>query len=51
MYSKFAWESHGGVDVKVCLFWSCIDVIVVRGKVSRGIVAFYPMGVDSADTT
>ncbi len=32
-------------------FWSCIDVIVVRVKVSRGIVSFYPMGIDSADTS
>ncbi len=33
------------------LFWSCIDTIVVRVKVSRGIVPFFPMGIDSADTS
>ncbi len=33
------------------LFWSCIDVIVVRVKVSRRIVSFSPMGIDSADTS
>ncbi len=32
------------------MFWSYIDVIVVRVKVSRGIVPFCPMGIDSADT-
>ncbi len=26
------------------MFWSCIDVIVVRAKVSRGIVPFSPIG-------
>jgi hypothetical protein len=31
------------------LFWNYIDVIVVRFKVSRGIVPF-SMGIDSADT-
>ncbi len=47
-YRNFAWGLHGGL--KACLFWSCIDVIVVRVKVSRGIVPFSPMGIDSADT-
>jgi hypothetical protein len=28
------------------VFWSCVDVIVVRVKVNR-IVAFSPMGIDS----
>jgi hypothetical protein len=32
-------------------FWSCIDVIVVRVKVSRGIETFSPMGINSADTS
>jgi hypothetical protein len=32
------------------MFWSCIDVIVVRVKVSRGIEPFSPWGTDSADT-
>jgi hypothetical protein len=47
-----AWGLVGGVDVK----WSggflvliCIDVIVVRVKVSRGFVPL-PNGIDSADT-
>ncbi len=44
------WGSHGGVDVKCVLFvWSCIDVIVVRVKVSRGIIPFALMWIDSAD--
>jgi hypothetical protein len=30
------------------LFQTCIDVIVITVKVSRGIVAFSPMGIDSA---
>ncbi len=45
---------HGGVDVKRCgglLVWSCIEVIVVRVKVSRGMEPFSPMGIDSADTS
>jgi hypothetical protein len=36
------------------LFWSCIDVIVVRVKpvkVSRGIEQFSPIGINSADTS
>ncbi len=33
------------------VFWSCIDVIVVRLKVSRGIEPFSPMGIDAADTS
>ncbi len=33
------------------MFRSCIDVLVVRVKVSRVIVSFYPMGIDSADTS
>ncbi len=37
--------------LEACLFWSCIDVIVVRVKVSRGIEPFSPMGIDSADTS
>ncbi len=53
-YSSFAWRLHGDVDVRwlgglfVCC--SCIDVIVVRVKVSRGFEPFSPMGIDSADT-
>jgi hypothetical protein len=38
----------GGLEA--CLIWRCIEVIVVRVKVSRGIVPFSPMGIDSADT-
>ncbi len=30
--------------VEACLFWSCIDVIVVRVKVSRGFEPFSPWG-------
>ncbi len=37
-------------SLEACLFWSCIDVIVIRVKVSRGIEPFSPMGIDSADT-
>jgi hypothetical protein len=33
------------------LFWICIDVIVVRVKVSRGNEPFSPMEIDSADTS
>ncbi len=43
----------GGVDERQSgslLVWSCIDVIVIRVKVSRGIEPFSPMGIDSADT-
>jgi hypothetical protein len=46
-YSNFAWGLHGGVDVcgvEACLFWICIDVIVVRVKVSRGFEPFSPWG-------
>jgi hypothetical protein len=53
IFSNFAWRLHGGVGVRWSgglLVWSCIDMIVVRVKVSRGIVPFSPMGVDSADT-
>ncbi len=32
------------------MFWSCIDVIVIRVKVSRRIVPFSSMGIDSANT-
>jgi hypothetical protein len=32
----------GGVEA--CLFWICIDVIVVRVKVSRGFEPFSPWG-------
>ncbi len=52
-FSNFAWGLHGGVDVKcleACLFWSCIDVIVVRIKVSRGTEPFSPMKTDIADS-
>jgi hypothetical protein len=38
----------GGLEA--CLIWSCIDVIVVRVKVSRGFEPYSPMGIDSADT-
>jgi hypothetical protein len=38
----------GGLEA--CLFCSCIDVIVVRVKVSRGFEPLSPMGIDSADT-
>jgi hypothetical protein len=31
--------------LKACLFWMCIDVIVVRFKVSRGIVPFSPVHI------
>ncbi len=31
------------------MFGSCIDVIVVRVKVSSGIKPFFPMKIDSAD--
>ncbi len=37
------------MEVFLFFFRSCIDVIVVRVKVSRGIVSFSPMGIDSAD--
>jgi hypothetical protein len=48
-YSNFAGELHGGVDVmyisvEACLFWFCIDVIVVRVKVSKGFETFSPWG-------
>ncbi len=33
-----------------CLFWSCIVVIVVRVKVSRGIGPFSTMGIDNKNT-
>ncbi len=51
-YSNFASGLHGDVDVmwSGSLFWSCIDVIVGRVKVSRGILPFSPLGIDSADT-
>jgi hypothetical protein len=39
------WSSSG---LEACLVWSYVDVIVVRIKVSRGIVPFPPMGIDSA---
>jgi hypothetical protein len=48
-YSNFAWDSHGGVDVKLSggvfimqLHWHKCD--------QRGIVLFFPIGMDSADT-
>ncbi len=46
-YSNFACVLH--VVVFLARFWSCIDMIEVRVKVSRGIVPFFPMGIDSAD--
>jgi hypothetical protein len=30
--------------MEACLFWSCIEVIVVRVKDSREIMSFSPMG-------
>jgi hypothetical protein len=33
------------------LFWTCIDVIVVRVDVSREIEPLSPMGIDGADTS
>ncbi len=30
-------------SLDACLFWSCFDVIVVKVKVSRGIMPFFPM--------
>ncbi len=54
-YSNFAWGLHGGVGVKcsggLLVFWTWIDVIVVRVKVSRGFEPLSPMGIDSADTS
>ncbi len=52
-YSNFGWGcmvmwTWGGVEAS--LSWSCIDVIVVRVRVSRGFEPFSPMGIDSADT-
>jgi hypothetical protein len=51
--SNFAWGLHDGVDVMwsggLLVFWSCIDVIVVRFKLSRGIKPFSPMEIDSAN--
>ncbi len=47
-YSNFALGLHGGVDVMWCggsfVFWICIDVTVVRVKVSRGFEPFSPWG-------
>ncbi len=43
-YSNFAWWCGRGVVWRLGLFWSCIDVIVVRIKVSRGILPFSPNG-------
>jgi hypothetical protein len=37
--------------LEACLLRICIDVIVVRVKVSRGIEPFSPMRIDSADTS
>ncbi len=36
--------------LEACLFWSWIDVIVVRLKVSRGIVSFSPWGCGTVRT-
>jgi hypothetical protein len=57
MHNNVDWGLHGGVDGK----WSggllvkdlqfCIDVIVLRVKVSRGVVPFSPMGIDRANTS
>jgi hypothetical protein len=41
---------NSGNGLEACLFWCFIDMIVVRVKVSRGIVSFSPKGIDSADT-
>jgi hypothetical protein len=45
---------HGGVDVKwrwrAFLFWICMEVIMVRFKISRGNDPLSPMEIDSADT-
>jgi hypothetical protein len=35
---------------EACLFWSCIDLIVVKVKVSRANVPFYPIEMDIAHT-
>ncbi len=49
-YSNFCMVMWTWVGLEACLIWRCIDVIVVRVKISRGIVPFSPMGIDSADT-
>jgi hypothetical protein len=36
---------------RLVLFWICIDVIVVRVKVSRGFEPFYPGGSTVRDTS
>jgi hypothetical protein len=55
IYSNFclgvAWWCGRDVVWRLVLFWVCIDVIVVRVKVSRGIEPFSPMEIDSADTS
>jgi hypothetical protein len=35
--------------LEACLFWSCIEVIVVRVKASIGIVPFSPTWIDCVD--
>ncbi len=37
--------------MEACLFWICIDVIVVRVKVNREIVPLPNIGIDSVDTS
>ncbi len=44
-----AWWCECEVVWRLTCFRSCIDVIVVRVKVSRGFESFFPMGIDSAD--
>jgi hypothetical protein len=48
-YSNLTGGLHGGLEA--CLFRSCIDVILVRVKVSRGIAPYYPMGINSPDSS
>jgi hypothetical protein len=40
-----------GSGLEACLFRSCLDVVVVRVKVSKGIEPFSPMEIDSANTS
>jgi hypothetical protein len=44
--SNLAWGLYGGVDMKFCFFWSCINVIVTdyRVNVSRGTATFSQRG-------
>ncbi len=56
-FTSINFAGGGGVVVwtwgglEACLFWSCIDVIVVRVEVSRGIVPFSLTGIASAYTS